>query len=417
MKTIFYPLLIVVHLLGTALLGQGQDPNATRALSLSDALGLALAGEESLAGPQARLAAASARLGAIGSLPSPELRIGYDDGRFSGEYSTEFALRLRLANPWEIQAAREVGRAEEDTARHHLDYARALLAAEVKALYFDILHLRRNATIAAELADAHEALRSTHDSLLAAGSITLPKAIESRLAANLLAADAADASRNHQAALDVLRVRLNLFDAVPLLLTEPLPETDVNATLPTLNELFDRAVVDRPELLALAGEGDAARARVRQARARSKLWFSFIQAGFEHDERRTYAEDNWGVLLGVDLPLPGLPSEVEAASADLQETLARERLARRELRIALARALGDLRAAEASLTDRRSALAAVEEELAPVLGERLPGQAIDPSTRHRLRISLLRARRDSYAAERRRHVASIAIEALLGQPL
>lgn len=393
----------------------GQDANGTRDLSLPQALELAWANAENLDAPRARIESARARLRAIGAMPAPELRIRHDDGRLSGASSQEYALRFRLNNPWETKAMHEEGQARAEVARIQLKLAERLLATEVKRLYFETLYRQGDATLAREISEVQATIRSARDTLVAAGQLTLPKALESRLDASETLAEATEAERTYKRSASTLRAYLGLPERQSLKLVTPFSRPDANASAPALENLFATATLRlRPELLSLELEGDAARARVRQTDARRIPWFSFLQGSFEHDRRTLSNSDQWGVLLGIEIPLWGHQADIQAATAELQENLAIQRLARRDLRLALATALRDYQADSQRLAERETSSANLERELSPSLDESPDGQGIDPVSRKRLRIGLLEARRDLLEARHQFQSARLALEGALG---
>ena len=136
-----------------------------------------------------------------------------------------------------------------------------------------------------------------------------------------------------------------------------------------------------------------------------------------HDRRISSDSDQWGVILGIEIPTWGHRADIQAVTAELHENLAIQRLARRDLRLTLATTLRDYRAASRQLTEHEAASANIESELAPALEESLDRQDIDPVSWNRLRIGLLESRRDLLEARRQFQSALIALEDILGKPV
>lgn len=394
-----------------------QDLNSTRDLSLFQAIGLALNNADNLAFSQARIDAARARLQAIGAMPSPEFRWRHDDSRLAGESTQEYALRFRFNNPWEIQALREEGQARTQAARFRLQSAQRLLSTEVAKMYFETLYRQGDVFYAREIAKAQFAIRSTNEALFIAGQLTLPKTLESRLKASQKASAVFETENAAENAIATLRAYLDLPENQSLNLVTPFTKPDANASTILAENPSALALLGRPELLALESESDAARARVRQVRARHIPWFSFVQASIEHDRRIAADTDQWGVLLGIDVPLWGRRTDLQAAAAELQETLSLQRLARRDLRLALAAARRDYQAATQRLAARETSVSSLERDLAPALWETQDGQGIELVIRQRLLIGLLEARRDLFEARHQRQTARLALETALGYRL
>jgi len=394
-----------------------QDTNESLHLSLEQALGLARDNTENLNAPRTRIASVRARLRTIGTLPTPELRFSQDEGRFAGESSQEYALRFRLNNPWETRALVEEGQARTEVARMQLKLTENILSNQVKRLYFESLYRKKDALIAHKIAETQAAIHIAHDTLVAAGELTLPKAIESRLEAYETLAEAFNADRTYESVSSTLLTLLAQPEGTPLNLVTSFSKPDKNAHALTLNNLFSTATLERPELRSLEYESEAARASIHQAEARRIPWFSFLQGNIEHDRRISSDSEQWGVLLGIEIPIWGHRADIQAATAELQENLAIQRLARRNLRITLASALRDYRAASRQLTEQEAGSANLESELAPVLEESPNEQGIDPISRKLLRIGLFEVRRKLLEARHKFQFSHLALEHAIGHPL
>ncbi len=394
-----------------------QDPDAPGDLSLSQALVLARANTENFAAFQARLESVRARFQAVGAMPAPELRLRHDDGRLGGESTQEYALRFRFNNPWETKAQREEVQARTKAARFQLQLAERLLATEVTALYFKTLFRQGDASYAREISEAQLAIRSIHETLFDAGQLTLPKVLESRLDASRKTTEATEAEHDAEHAAATLLAYLNLPENQFLNLVTPFAQPNANASALRLKNLVPIATHGRPELLTLESESDAARARVRLAEARHMPWFSFAQASFEQDRGISADADQWGVLLGIDFPFWGRQADLQASSAELHETLTLQRLALRDVRLALDGARRDYQVAKQRLVEREASLSKLERELVPALRETRVGQGIDPLSRNRLRMGLLEARRELFQARYQYQSARLALEDALGHPL
>ncbi len=393
-----------------------QDTNASRNLSLEQALELARDNTENLDAPRTRIASARARLRAIGAMPAPELRFRQEEGRLAGESSQEYALRFRLNNPWETKALMEEGQARTEVALIQLKLIENILSNEVKRLYFETLFRKKDALLVHQIAEAQAAIRTAHDILVAAGQLTLSKALESRIETYETLAEASKADRTYESVSSTLLALLGLPEDTLINLVTSFSKPDKNTSTLTLNNLFSVATPGRPELISLEHEGEVARARIHQAEARRIPWFSFLQGNIEHD-RHSSNSDQWGVLLGIEIPLWGHRADIQAATSELHENLATQRLARRDLRLTLASALRDYRATSRQLTEHETASANIESELAPALEESLDRQDIDPVSRNRLRLGLLESRRDLLEARRQFQSALIALEDILGKPV
>ena len=401
----------------SASLVHAQDTNASRNLSLEQALELARNNTENLDAPRTHIASVRARLRAIGAMPAPELRLRQDEGRLAGESSQEYALRFRLNNPWETKALVEEGQARTEVARIQLELTENILSHEVKRLYFGTLYRKKDALLAHKIAETQAAIRTAHDILVAAGQLTLPKALESRLETYETLAEASKADRTYESVSSTLLALLDQPEGTPVNLVTAFSKPDKNTSNLTLNNLFSTATLGRPELISLEHEGEAARARIHQAEARRIPWFSFLQGNIEHDRRISSDSDQWGVLLGIEIPMWGHRADIQAATAELHENLAIQRLARRDLRLTLASSLRDYRAASRQLTEHETASANLEGELAPALEESPNGQDIDPVSRNLLRIGLFEVRRKLLEARYQFQSAHLALEHAIGQPL
>ena len=401
----------------SGLLVHAQDTNASRNLSLEQALELARNNTENLDASRTRIASVRARLSTIGTMPAPELRLRQDEGRLAGESSQEYALRFRLNNPWETKALMEEGQARTEVARIQLKLTENILSHEVKRLYFETLYRKKDALLAHEIAESQSAIRTAHDILVAAGQLTLPKALESRLEDYETLAEASKADRTYESVSSTLLTLLAQPEGTPLNLVTSFSKPDKNAHALTLNNLFSTATLERPELRSLEYESEAARASIHQAEARRIPWFSFLQGNIEHDRRISSDSDQWGVLIGIEIPIWGHRADIQAATAELQENLAIQRLARRNLRITLASALRDYRAASRQLTEQEAGSANLESELAPALEESPNEQGIDPISRKLLRIGLFEVRRKLLEARHKFQSAHLALEHAIGHPL
>ena len=388
--------------------------NSTRDLSLFQAIELALKNIENLAVYQARLDTARARLRAVGKTPSPEIRFRHDGSRFAGESSQEYALRLRFNNPWETEALREEGQARTEVARFQLQLAERFLVTEVTKLYFETIFRQGDVFFAREIAKAQSTIRSTQEALFNAGQLTLPKILESRLKTSQKASEVAEAEHASENATATLRTHLDLPENQPINLVTSFTQLDTNATAILSGNSFDRSILGRPEILSLESESDAALARIRQVRARQIPWFSFVQASLEHDRRVASDSNQWGFLLGFDIPLWGRQTDLQAAAAELQETRSIERLARRDLRLALATARRNYQTSLRRLVERETSVAILEGELAPGLSGAQDGLGVELVVRQRLLIGLLEARRDLFEARYQHQSARLSLEEALG---
>ena len=155
-----------------------------------------------------------------------------------------------------------------------------------------------------------------HDILVAAGQLTLPKALEGRLEAYETLAEASEADRTYESVSSTLLALLAQPEGAPVNLVTSFSKPDKNTSNLTLNNLFPTATLGRPELISLEHEGEAARARIHQAEARRIPWFSFLQGNIEHDRRISSDSDQWGVLLGIDIPMWGHRADIQAATAE-----------------------------------------------------------------------------------------------------
>ncbi|SVD60282.1 uncharacterized protein METZ01_LOCUS413136, partial [marine metagenome] len=221
----------------SAPLVHAQDANASRNLSLEQALELARDNTENLDAPRTRIASVRARLRAIGTMPAPELRLRHDEGRLAGESSQEYALRFRLNNPWETKALVEEGQARTEVARIQLKLTENLLSNEVKRLYFETLYRKKDALLAHEIAEAQSAIRTAHDILVAAGQLTLPKALESRLEDYETLAEASEADRTYESVSATLLALLAQPEDTPVNLVTSFSKPDENTSNLTLNNL------------------------------------------------------------------------------------------------------------------------------------------------------------------------------------
>jgi outer membrane protein TolC len=113
----------------------------------------------------------------------------------------------------------------------------------------------------------------------------------------------------------------------------------------------------------------------------------------------------------------GHRADIQAATTELHENLAIQRLARRDLRLTLASALRDYRAASQQLAEHEISSANLESELAPALEESPNGQGIDPVSRNLLRIGLFEVRRKLLKAKYQNQSARLTLEDILGQPV
>ena len=147
MKGLVYAAIFAFFIFFASLI-QAQDTNATRNLSLEQALELARNNTENLDAPRNHITSVRARLRTIGAMPSPELRLRQDEGRLAGESSQEYALRFRLNNPWETKALVEEGEARTAIARIRLKLSENILSNQVKRLYFETLYRKKDALLA-----------------------------------------------------------------------------------------------------------------------------------------------------------------------------------------------------------------------------------------------------------------------------
>ncbi|WP_348680755.1 TolC family protein [Marinobacter nauticus] len=152
----------------------------TEPLTVEKALSLALGNPVYAAAGEAGLRAAEARFEAMGLLPSPELRLTYDD-RWTGETGQEYAIRFSPPNPWVVGAQKAEGELGINLARIQLDGLRWATAIETRTSFYEALHAQKLIGQADQRKTVTQEKKRLYEMLLTNGQTTLPQVLEVRL--------------------------------------------------------------------------------------------------------------------------------------------------------------------------------------------------------------------------------------------
>lgn len=352
---------------------------APSALTVDQAVTMAMESSPRLAELKALADAATAGADAESHRENPELRITQLrlDQILKGEPRVGTAVRFRPARPGSVDAEVAVATAEEVTALAEARAEELAIEAEIRWLFDDAMLIE--AEIAA--ADAIVAVRrsiveQTRARLDASRATALDVAM-----AELSASEAEQASADLRARLGAVRgdllERVGVDPAAPVRLAGDPAGAWPPADLPSEDALVEAALRNRVEVAAAAAQIDAADAQAFIERSKRWPWFSFVELGYEFSPS-TERGLGWTLQAGIELPVfnsgGSATHAAEAAKRAAQSGLAAKvKLVAREVRASLR----EVQAAAALATELRTRAFPAAERAAAAAAQALEARSIE----------------------------------------
>jgi cobalt-zinc-cadmium efflux system outer membrane protein len=262
-------------LLGAPIAARGQPVD----LTIDELIARAVADNPALRAARAEVEAATARVGQAALRPNPMLELGGQKA-----VSPDNNLSIGVTLPLDLNGRREgrVGVAEREVAvkRALAAERERRLRADVRLKAGELLAARRNLAVADELLQANREALALVNRRVAEGAAT---ALDENL--TLVEVNRLDASRQLLASrLEVATLILKALAGLP-------PETslavrgDLGAppAVPDRGAPVQRALANRPDLLAARAEVAAAEARVRKEQAEGR-WDASINVGYQRQD-------------------------------------------------------------------------------------------------------------------------------------
>ena len=385
-------------------------------LTLELALSLALDNPVLDALAESSLRAAEARLDAIGLLPNPELRMTYDD-RWTGETGQEYALRFSPPNPWLNKALRDEGQLGIHLARVQSDGFIWSATFETRKAFFEALHTKRVMILVEREEQTARKKKKLYETLLDKGQATLPDVLEVRLQYLEVDERLESSRRRIENTMNRLLARIGLADKSDRQLAGDFETPSLNIEKLKTEELFLKYAVDHHLIGTIQLQADIVGKRANQARARNRLWFNFIQAGYSENSN-WWEDEDWRFRAGINIPIFDLQGRSETAQiAERDKLAAQTEFLRQQTRINLAEALANLKSAAYSLREAKEISNSTAEEVRKALSEdaTAPELILPPQTRLRLEEGLHRIETARLANSYRYQQAVLAIEDILGE--
>ncbi len=330
--------------------------------------------------------------------------------------SQSWDLRVYLPHPAVLSAQAHSARAFhgdlESLARSH-EQERTLT---VLRLYRELQFLERDAALADQIATARAQRLEAIEALNREGLADAPTTVKATIRhAEIIVESQQLRTMRKRLSLQLARL-IGLGESENLLLDpfQPLPNTTPLA--PLSPELLNEAAERDADLTRLRSRLARTQASLRERRADSIPWVSYIQGEMGQDEEIFLDRESWSVRVAVNIPVFSLwarghePEQVELAGIESQ------------LRLRTHSLEAELRDAWSQLGQALAHQAALDEQLAPVLASlrasASPGQTnlIPLDLQAELAEQIASCQRQLIGAQQDAHLALLEFSTLLGRP-
>ena len=315
-----------------------RPPQPTGAITLRQALALALEHHPELNAYAWEVRAAEARVLQAGLRPNPELEAEFGNFAgskdFSGTRSLETTLSLAQTFPLggDIERRRELAGLQAQLAGWDYEAARLEVLSKVTENYLVLLGAQRQLALAREELTLAEQVRNATDRRIRAGDAPPIDAARSSVPVATAQVRLKRAERQHQAA----RRQLALMWAAPEASFDLAEGSLDELRAPPSPEQLAALVSANPQVARWAVEISARRAEAALAEAEATPDLT-VRAGVKHDN----ADDANALVLGISLPLPLFDrrqGDVLAARLSANAAVEQRRAAERRVEVALSRA-------------------------------------------------------------------------------
>ncbi len=269
------------------------------ALSVDDAIRIAIANSPALASAGYRVDAASGRVTQAGLYPNPSFvfdaeGLGADAGR-GGE--TVYRLEQEIVLGDKLDRARAVAQTDHRTAHAEAVAREFAIAAEVRRAYIGAVAAEARLSHLTELAELASQLASAVDATVQAGAATEPDRLRAQVAQDQAQIELQAAALDVNATRRSLALSMGIDSALNLPLTSTLEDLPA---LPPRDELF-AAVLDANTRLSIARLAvERAQSVHRLARANS-IPNLFASVGPRYSDPESETTLDFGV--GIEIPL------------------------------------------------------------------------------------------------------------------
>ncbi len=322
---------------------QGPPVASTNALTLDEAIRLALANNPSLRASGAQLDAAAARASQARRWSNPELELAAEEwptekGKGFSDAKQTIGVAQTLPFPGKKSLDRRIGNEGVKLSEAEVALRRTELVRDVKAAFFNVLAAAQRRTVADELLKVAESSAATARKRVDAGAA----AYQEQLRAEILLEQARVELSNDQRALEVARQSLVTLLGRPDFNDAPLAGTLAESPNPAVVELSATEVLTRhPSFRAAQANVDRARLESRRARLEP---YPDVKAGVAGG--RLGETDESIIELRFSVPLPIFDTgkgKRREADANLTRAEAELHAVRQQLEREFANALGRCR--------------------------------------------------------------------------
>jgi outer membrane protein TolC len=331
-------------------LSQPTVPEPGRALSIAEAVRLALRQNPELAALRKGRAAAEGAIAEARAFADPELRTGRLNLDDDGIRVRNYNLALRWSPPrWGERGERtKQARSRVEEIDAEIAAAEQRLAAEVRLLFTEIVFLGEQIREAESSIEVRRRMMSLLEAQVEAGA----KGLLDRTLAELALADARSLPSSLRLERRLRLARLSDKLGVPpgreLALQTEAKLLEFEPRRLEADGLLSQALAARSEVAAAAARCEQARSALDLRRRQRYPWFSFLQLNREFGFQN--AAEVWGFRFGIDLPVFKWRSGMLARPvADVERCQLELEAARRRVALELEEALAGLREREAEL--------------------------------------------------------------------
>lgn len=330
-------------------------PDAMQALTVSDAIRIAIANSPSLRSAGYRVEAAAGRVRQAGLHPNPSLVFGGEGlgSNAGGGGETILHLEQEIVLGGKLDKARAVARAEQHTAEAEVMAQEFALASDVSRAYVAVATAEAMLQYRRELAELATQLAGAVDDTVSAGAATEPDRLRALVVRDQAEVELEAAQLQVGAARRALVLTMGLDQPLDLPLTSPL---DTLPQLPAREQLFAAALKANAHL-------NIARLNVERARRAHDLARAnavpdlFATVGPRYSDPDS--ETTMDIGVGIEIPL------FDRHQGEISATLAERLSAGQDVRAAQLRLLAELDQAYSSYESARLAATRFRDRILP----------------------------------------------------
>jgi len=359
MRTKFIIFSLLIGILYSAAGAQEQ------AMSLEDAVAVALKNNPDILRAQKEVDVSRARLLQAEALPNPELVLSNEALPWSfrgGEPEINLGVRQLFEFPGKRSLRKTMGKMGEEIALAGLGRLRMVVASRVKKAYVQASFSQKVADHLQSLLDVMGQYREMADIRYRSGEVAAADVFRGRLESLKIQNEIIEARRAWRADVLNLQLLLGMDSSVPLRLISEFSYAPLARSVDDLKQEAER----RPSLLALKLETDLAKTGVELAR---KNFYPDFRLGFYSPSQRISA---WGFEIESSIPIfrKRQTGEVLEAEALHNERRIALEARKRRIQILIDSLYADVKAGEERLTlFEKSLLREAEDMLQAAIGQ------------------------------------------------